>query len=191
MIKKVLKSVVLASALMSTALMAEVSEYEYNTYSLVGIEGGYGNLSYDGSNKTEKINMNHAGIKIGGQTDNYRLFLSVRAFDSSDLDYARTYGIEGQYLFNFSKYANFYLGVNGGVADIKFYDPAFSGSVSAYDPYLGGDAGFNVHLGEMADLEFGARIMNIQSEVDANGKTYKLDSIISGYASIIFKYKMD
>lgn len=187
MIKRVLKSVVLASVLMSTSLMAEVSEYEYNTYSLVGFEAGYSSFDYEHSGTTtERINLNNAGVKIGGQTDNYRLFLSIRGFDAAEFDYARTYGVEAQYLFNFSKFANFYLGVNAGTTDMRF-----SNSVKIYDPYVGADAGFNIHLGKMADLELGARVMSLNSETTVGGNTYKFDSIVTGYASIIFKYKMD
>ncbi len=190
MIKKVLKSVILASALMTTSLMAEeVSEYEYNTYSLVGFEAGYGSFDFDSGTVGEKINFNSGGFKIGGQTDNYRLFLSIRGFDSGEFDYARTYGVEAQYLFNFSKFANFYLGVNAGTTDMKL--TAANNSVKIYDPYVGGDAGFNIHLGKMADLELGARVMSLNSETTMSGSTYKFDSMVTGYASIIIKYKMD
>lgn len=190
MIKRILKSAVLASALMATSLMAEVSEYEYNTYSLVGLEGGYSSFDYTNTT-SETLSLNHGGFKIGGQSENYRLFLSIRAYDSADFDYARTYGVEGQYLFNFSKYVNFFLGINGGVADMKFIDSASGDSVKVYDPYYGGDAGFNIHIGDMADLELGARIMTINSDVTVGVNTYEIDNIVTGYASIIFKYKMD
>ncbi len=189
MIKRVLKSVILASVLMTTSLMAEVSDYEYNTYSLVGLEAGYGSFNYDSATVGEKINFNSGGFKIGGQTDNYRLFLSIRAYDAGEFDYARTYGLEAQYLFNFSKFVNFYLGANAGITDIKLN--AANDSVKIYDPYIGGDAGFNVHLGKMADLELGARVMSINSQTTVGLKTYSFDSMVTGYASIIIKYKMD
>lgn len=194
--RKKLMKVILAAFLTVTPLMAEVSEYEYNTYSLLGFEGGYSSFDVEknvagSAAEIKKYQFGHGGMKIGAQTDNYRLFLSGRYFNLEDFDYANTMGVEAQYLFNFASFANFYLGVNGGIANMRFAPTGESTSRTISDPYIGGDAGFNIHLGDSADFEFGARVMSIQAENVQGSTTYKFDSIVSGYASIIFKYKMD
>ena len=193
MIKKILASAVLTSMLATPALMAESNPYEVDTYSLVGFEGAYGSFDYERSTtaKAEQINLNGGGVKIGAQSENYRLFVSIRGYDAGEFNYARTYGVEGQYMFNFSKFANFYIGVNAGTTDMELRDALTKDTVKVYDPYVGGDAGFNIHLGDMADLELGARIMNLNSDVTVGTTNYSFENLISGYASIIFKYKMD
>ena len=42
-------------------------------------------------------------VKIGAQTENYRVFLSARYYDADNLSTLNTYGAEIQYMFNFSK----------------------------------------------------------------------------------------
>ena len=194
MIKKVFKKVVLTSLLIGAPLAAE---YNFNDdmYSLLAIEGGYSSFDVE---KTDTVNpatidkhkMMHAGLKIGAQSDEYRFFLSGRYYNADDFDYATTIGAELQYMFNFSSVANFYLGVNGGIVNMRFTDGGTT-SRTISDPYFGGDAGFNVHLADTIDFEIGAKVMQIQAENKIGTVAYKFDNLISGYASIIFKYKMD
>jgi len=193
MIKNIYKNMIIATAIMATPLLAEMDEFEIKTNSLVGFEGGQSTFDYESGPSTvvqEKVTMNYGGVKIGAETEEYRIFLSTRMFYATDFDYMRSYGAEIQYLFNVSQYANFFLGVNAGVLDLKFVG-ASSESVQAYNQYVGADAGLNIHLGDTVDLELGARLMNINSEVITNANTYKLGTLINGYASIIFKYQMD
>ncbi|MBU1658645.1 hypothetical protein KKG72_06285 [bacterium] len=193
--KNTLTKVLLTTLLAGSAWSAEISDYKFDTYSLLGFEGGYNTFDVErnappAAARITKYNFGHAGIKIGAQSENYRLFLSARYYDAQDFDYATTLGAELQYMFNFSSMMNFYLGVNTGIANMRFIDGGTT-SRTISDPYVGGDAGFNIHLGEMADLELGARVMSIQAENVISNVTYKFDTIVSGYASIIFKYKMD
>jgi len=193
--KDLLVRVALSVLLMGSMAIADSSEYEINTYSLMGIEGGYSGFDYEktdtGVTKRTNGDLLHGGIKIGAQSTNYRIFLSARFFDMDDFEYARMYGIEGQYMFNFSKFANLYIGVNAGTTDMKFTDTATNPSIKVYEPYYGGDMGFNVHLGESVDWEMGARYLTIDSTITNSGVSYSFDHIIMGYTSIIFKYKMD
>jgi len=172
-------------------------DYSFDVESLVGLEGGY--TSFD----VEKNAPNTAaqvvtysdgmvGLKIGAQTDSYRIFLSARSyFVGADYDYFLTYGGEFQYLFNFSKYANFFIGVNGGLIDGRFKVAGESETRTISDPYFGGDAGFNVHLGDTFDLELGARVMATDAKNTRDNTTFKFDNLITGYASIIVRFAMD
>ncbi|MDA3907453.1 MAG: hypothetical protein PF437_00040, partial [Sulfurimonas sp.] len=115
----------------------------------------------------------------------------ARAFDGGDFDYARAYGVELQYLLNFSKMANVYFGVNAGKVDMRYEDKTNSNTFKIDDTYLGGDVGVNIHLGESADFEVGARVMSLNATATNGAVKYDFDNIVTGYASIIFKYQMD
>jgi len=187
--------IILSTLLLGSVAVAS-SEYSVDTYSLVGVEGGYSSFDYertDATGNTKRTNgdLIHGGVKIGAQSKNYRVFLSARFFDMDDFDYARMYGIEGQYMFNFSKMANFYIGVNAGTTDMKFVDSVNNQSVKVYSPYYGGDAGFNIHFGESVDWEIGARYITINYDDDKNSVKYSFDHMMMGYTSVIFKFKMD
>ena len=194
--KNIVLKLVSILTLLTTSAMAESSPYTFNTSSLVGIEGSYS--SFDVENDAtpvfrDKVNYGGVGLKIGAQTDNYRLFLSARYNLISGYDYAYLLGAEIQYLFNFSSFANFYLGVNGGIANLRFED-SLNDTRDVESPYVGGDLGLNFHLGDSVDFELGGRVMKLTnsiSTIDANILKYKFDNIVSGYASIIFKYHMD
>lgn len=192
---KIISKIVIGLALVSSSLLAEtgeVSKYQFDIKSLVGIEAGYSSFDVqrdDGTDKkTKSIDLNHGGVKIGAESESFRLFLSARAFDAKEFKYARSYGVELQYLLNFSKYANLYFGAGVGKVDMKL--DAGDG-VKFDDTYYSGDVGFNIHLGEIADWEIGARVMGINGEVKDAGVKYKLENIVTGYTSIIFKFKMD
>ncbi len=195
MIKKVFKKVVLASMLVSAPLMAEYS-FNDDMYSLFAIEGGYSTFDVERNEagvpaSIKKYDMAHAGLKIGAQSKNYRVFLSGRYYDAEDFNYATTLGAELQYMFNFAKYADFFLGVNGGIINMRFNPEGEEVSRTISDPYYGADVGFNLHLADEFDFEIGAKIMQIDAHNDKSGINYKFDNLVSGYASIIFKYKMD
>jgi len=196
--RKIILQIVVLSAFMATTSLSAAS-FTYNTNSLVGIEGSYS--SFDVENDAtpplrEKIDFSGIGLKIGAETDNYRLFLSVRnSFIDGNYDYAYFYGGEVQYLMNFASFANFFIGVNGGYTNFRFVD-SLNESRDVASTYFGGDLGFNVHLGSSVDLELGARIMKLSEATSIATSTpgslnYKFDNISAGYASIIFKYSMD
>ncbi len=199
MIKKITK-VVIATLIVASSLMSDSvdnSKYSFNINSLVGFEGGYSGFDYERVDATgattdrKTVNLGHGGIKIGAESSNYRLFLSARIYDAGDFDYARTYGVEAQYMLNFSKMANVYFGINAGKADMRFVDTKNNNTVKIDDNYFGGDFGFNVHFGKSVDWEVGARVMSLNADATDGGVTYKFDNIVTGYTSIIFKYKMD
>jgi len=191
--KNSLRKIVLASIMTVAPLAA--SEYTFDTHSLLAIEGAYSETSVDviaGTPKTYDKGAASLGFKLGAESENYRIFLSARAYDADNLSYLNTYGAEVQYLFNFSKIANFYLGGSGGLAKYKVPHDGTDSAVAADSMYYGGDAGFNIHATELVDLEIGARIISIQDgDVIQGPKVYEFDRIVSAYASVIIKWKMD
>lgn len=194
--KKIISGI--AGMLLVSSLMAQQSSdsYVFNSESLVGIEGGYSAFDVEKNQagtaaKITKYRKGEIGLKIGAQTENYRLFLSVRNYFVSDYDYFVTYGAEVQYLFNFSKVANFFVGLNGGILDSRFKVGTEPASRALSDPYYGGDIGFNIHTGKYVDIELGGRIMASQASNTKSGITYKFNNIATGYMSLIFRYQMD
>ena len=191
--KNNLKKLVLATLLASTPMLAESNPYKFDTYSLMGIEGGYSTFDIENNDNPpvrKSPNFGYGAVKIGAQTQSYRMFISARQFSIKGFDYAKSYGLELQYLFDFSKYADLYLGVNTGKISMRFID-ANNQTRSTRDTYFGGDIGLNVHAGESVDLEFGLKTMNLSASDTQAGITYTFDNITSAYMSIIFKYQMD
>lgn len=195
--KNRLNKIVISTLLVASSLMAEESVISYsyeNVHSFVGIEGVVGRLDVEQDNGTvsniDKYDMYGGGVKIGAQTDDYRVYLNANYYDADDFDYMTTYGVGLQYMFNFSKGMNAFLGVNAGMANMRFLIPGET-SRTISDPYIGGEAGFNVHLGDKMDLEIGARIISMDASNTMSSITYTFDNMITGYASINFKWKMD
>ncbi len=194
MLKNKMKNIILGVALIATSLLANSSDKDFETKSLIGIEGGYNSIDYvyDGANSPGTTSLGSIGLKIGAETKDIRIFLSTRYLvdTGSDYDYIITYGGEIQYKLNPFKAVNFFIGLNGGVADIQFTPP-----VGTYrtltSPYIGGDLGTNFHLGKSVDLEFGVRVMSIQDTNTIDNIEYKFNDIVTGYASVIYKWKMD
>lgn len=193
MIKKIVKIFLIVSVFVGVTVSAGSSDYKVDTYSLVGFEAGYGSISIDdnagGTDITTTHKFPHAGIKIGAESEDYRLFLSVRYFNADQLEYLTTYGAELQYMFNFSSFMNFYIGINGGMANSKIIAAGVARTIS--DTYIGADIGINMHLKKSIDLEIGVRTMNINAKNTIGDVTYIFDNITTGYVSVIYKYKMD
>ncbi len=185
----------------SSVYAGQSDPYAFKVDSLVGIEGGMGSFDMERNQPgapvaTKTYNKALVGLKIGAQTENYRAFFGIRNYFMDGSDYFLTYGGELQYMFNFSKYANFFVGLNAGMLDARFKIGGEVTTRDISDPYFGGDLGFNIHATDSIDIELGGRIITTDAEStqnDASGKLtrYKIDNIVTGYASIIFKYQMD
>ncbi len=197
MIEKSLKRV--AGVMLSSALAFSVGsadDFIFKTKSLVGIEGGYGTFDVEKSPATTNPTSRHsggvAGLKIGAEGENFRIFLGVRNyFLGGEYDYFGTAGVELQYMFNFSQYANFFIGGSTGMVNGRFQLSSENFNRKFSDTYYGGDVGFNIHINKTFDLELGARLIATNASDDQAGTTYTIDHITSGYASIIIKYEMD
>jgi len=150
------------------ALHAEVKNDPYETKSLIAIEGGY---SFESKSDTNR----NFGVKVGAQSNNYRIFLGARKIENAPQEAIYAYGVDLEHLFNFSKYVNLYMGISGGAANIE------EESSNKYKKYYGGDVGLNFHLDKLVDFETGARTLKIES----------MENISLGYVSIIIKYNMN
>lgn len=197
MIKKV--SLIIAIFVMSA--MADSSGYTYKTNSLVAVEGSYSSITSEvtdanvapvGYTKNSST-LGSVGFKIGSETENYRVFLSSRyLFDSkNDYEYITAYGGEIQYIFNTFDTANIFIGVNAGIANMKFKVAAENFSRTISSEYYGADIGLNLEMNDSADFEIGARVMSIEGNNLNNNVDYLVNNIVSMYASLIFKWKMN
>ncbi len=200
--KNKIKSMLVASSLLLSSVSFANENFYSQTKSLVGIEGGYSSLDYENGVKTNNtqgsVSLENVGLKIGAETEDYRVFISGNYFfdASSQYDYLVTYGLAIQYKFNVTKVFNIYLGANGGLMNAKVRAKGANGIEETFsrtfsDPYFGGDLGANIHLGDSVDLELGGRVMSVQADNTINGRTYRIDNIIQAYGSLIFKWQMD
>ena len=201
MIKNIFQKTVLTAALLGTSLVADYSSYTYDGYSLVGVEGGYSNLSADLTDLSDNPkpykgldgNAYHVGMKIGAQTGHYRIFLNASMHKDSDdaFDYLTSYGVEGQYLFSMFPQADFFISAGGGIVTAKYVIAGESKARTINDSYFSGGMGFNIHATDWIDVELGGRYMSIDAANVQDEKEYRLNDMMSVYTSIIFKYKMD
>ena len=194
-----IKKVILALVLTFSSLVADdysnvdyIPENVYKNLSLIGFEGGFSSMEVSNDETpvvVNKYSFLSAGLKLGAEMEYYRLFLSTHYYPISGFDYAYTLGAELQYLVNFSKSTNFFLGINTGIAEMKFLDSK-NVSRTISDQYIGGDMGLNYHFNKSFDWEVGMRIMNLNAENERNNVTYTFDNMFSVYTSIIFKYQI-
>lgn len=166
----------------------------YNSSSLIAIEGSYSTFDIENDDTpafSDKEKFSGVGIKLGAQTNNYRLFLSARNNYIDGYDFAYSYGAELQHLINLSKLANLFIGVNGGIINLEF-DDSQDNPRKINSTYIGADIGTTLHITDTFDLELGARVSFLTDDVNTqNGVEYKLGYVSSGYASIIIKYEID
>jgi hypothetical protein len=183
--------IVLAASLLSMPALAVADEYT----SLVGVEGGYSNVDAQSMTGTTTRTIQDSGfgdfgVKIGAESKDWRIFVGARYYDAKDFSKLNTIGLEGQYIFNFAKEANFFVGGNVGKAYMRVSD-GVNPAVSTNSTYYGADAGFNFHATELVDLELGARYMRLSESVIQGGTTYEINSIATAYASVILKFQID
>jgi len=183
--------IALAASLLSMPALAVADEYT----SLVGIEGGYSDVDAQSTTGATTRTIQNSGFgdfgaKIGAESKDWRMFVGARYYDASDFSKLDTVGVEAQYIFNFAKEANFFVGGNVGKAYMRVSD-GVNPAVSDNSTYYGADAGFNFHATELVDLELGARYMRLNESVIQGGTTYEVNSIATAYASIILKFHMD
>ena len=193
MIKNRLTKAFVSAVLLSSVAMADTVIYP--GYSLIGIESGVTNMSYDVSNRKNTIRktVGNLGIKIGAESHDYRIFLMANYYTNPDssYDYVGTYGGQLDYLLNVSTKINLYIGANAGVANIKFTAPKETTKRSISNPYYGVDVGMNFHATKLIDLEFGMRFIMLDAINTKNNVTYTYNNFATSYISINFKYQMD
>jgi len=203
-LKKLLGSVSLVTLLIASnaVTVSANDDFAFNTKSLVGFEAGYATFNVDNNfnaldsssyiSPTQSFNEGDIGLKIGAQGNDFRVFLSAKNFFvGSEYDYFITLGGEVDYLFNFSKSVNFFIGANGGYLKTKFQGKNERFTREMDGIYYGGELGFNFHINSKYDLEIGTRIMTTNAKSTKNSVKYSIDYMLNGYASFIIKFDMD
>ena len=170
---KLLSKLIVSTLLLGSSAFAT----DFSATPLIGLEGSYGMLDANG----DQIDMYGMGIKLGAKSEEYRLFLSARKFQIDGFDSASALGAEVQYLIPLSQSFDIFLGGNVGQMGMKL------GNREMSTMYYGGDAGVTVALSSLIDLELGGRLMYMDYTHTLNSVTYNVDSLVQGYASIIFK----
>ncbi len=198
--KNKLSKIVLSALIISGSLMAESTPSVFtfdDVNSYIGIEGGVSNLGMEGNEAGVPANLQdrdlyHGGVKIGAQSDNYRVYLNANYYaGEDDFDYLTTYGAGIQYLLNFSKVMNAFIGVSAGMTSGKYYVEGETTTRTLSDPYIGAEAGLTVDLGDSVDLELGARVLSLDASNTREDLKITLDNMVTGYASINFKWVMN
>lgn len=172
----------IAMLLAGVLLTVTLSASEWTTTSLVGIEGGVGQIDAD----SETYNLTSGGMKIGAQTERLRIFLSGRLYSIDGFESANAIGGELQYLLPLNETFKIFIGLNGGQMNLEV-DTA-EGLRKLQTPYFGGDAGVNMALSDTIDVEVGGRILSLDYTHTLGGVSYSVNSILQGYASIILKF---
>jgi hypothetical protein len=188
--KRLLKITVVALAFVAVSAFANSnnSQGSSDVYSLIGIEGGYNSSSVNHFGSSSKaVNFSHVGLKLGAQTQSYRLFLNLRGYMSSDFKNTSSFGIEGQYMFAHFKVLDLFLGAGAGMMYMTTKESSFSFDHS----YYSGEAGLNFHIAPMFDLAVGGRYMKLGYK-GGNTQVYvDIDHIATIYTSLVYKFKMN
>jgi len=190
--KKVLGSVLLLTSVYATA-GENYFQDAWDAKGLLAIEGAFGTA------QTKQVQDNPSGgvhvlssesksdvaggLKLGGESEDYRVFISARYHVVDGFDSVITAGAELQYLLRAGENFNLFLGLNGGALGSQ----ATVGSTqySYWDPYAGADIGANIDIHENFGLEFGARFN--KGFGDQNDPAV-IDYLAEGYVSLVFKF---
>ena len=135
---------------------------------------------------TETDGVAAGGFKLGGESENYRLFLSGRYHVVPDYDYVATVGAELQYLIRSGENFNIFFGVNGGMMRSQATDNNIEYTVT--NSYLGGDVGVNFDISQNFGLELGARL---NQSLGDKKEPASIDYLAEGYVSLVFKFTGD
>lgn len=133
--------------------------------------------------ETQTDGAGAGGLKLGGESEDYRLFLSGRYHVVPDYDYVATVGAELQYLIRGGENFNIFLGINGGM--MRSQATANDVEYTVTNPYFGGDAGVNIDITQNFGLELGARINQALGD---NKEPASIDYLAEGYVSLVFKF---
>ena len=177
---------------MSTALHA--SKYDR---SLIAIEGGQVDSTLDtqtisGTTSTTSSTDMKGGfgaLKIGAESENFRIFISGRYHDLAEVDLAISGGVEFQFLGRIGDHFNIFIGANGGYAHFEVPD-ATNGTQRFGAGYYGGDAGVNIDFTDNFGLELGYKLMMLDAQQTAGSNTYKINNLNNAYVSFIYKYQI-
>ncbi len=193
--KKILGSVLLLTSVYATA-GENYFQNEWDAKGLIAFEGagGMAQVKQTEDNPSggqhvilsEKKSGGAVGFKLGGESEDYRVFLSGRYHAIADYDSVVTVGGEIQYLIRAGEHFNIFMGLNGGQLIAQTTQGNIQYSYNSL--YAGGDAGVNLDLIDNFGLELGARAMKSLSGTSDVGA---ISFIAEGYVSLVFKFTGD
>ena len=123
------------------------------------------------------------GLKLGGESEFYRLFISARYHGVKNFDYVATVGGEIQYLIRAGENFNIFMGINGGMMSSQA--TLGTNEYSVNNPYAGGDVGVNIDVTDNFGIELGARVNSTFTNSDNPANVAYL---AEGYGSLVFKF---
>ncbi|QSZ42624.1 hypothetical protein GJV85_11065 [Sulfurimonas aquatica] len=201
MIRNSCIKIILTTVLFVTSGVAKDNRYTDNSKSLFAVEAGYNSLGTEYTDRNispvvttqSTSSLMSLGLKIGAQTDTYRVFLSAKYFSDTDnkFDYLTTYGVEGQYLIHTFSKADLFIGLNGGIANAKLILVQDGVSRTISDPYFGAEAGINFHVSGSFDFDIAGRYMGIDALNVISKREFTLSDMVGIYTSLTYKWKMD
>jgi len=188
--KKILSLLLLLTLALQAETISELNDYKDT--SLVAFEGGAAQMTTTPENNNT---FGYGGFKIGAQSEEYRIFLSLRNYAIKDYDYANSYGLELDYLMPFNDTIGFFFGGCGGLMNLQY--SSTEGSRTYASPYFGVESGFNLNVSEHIAFEIGARYLGINAKntlLNTDKTTevqHSIDSMLNAYASLIFRFTLD
>lgn len=193
--KKVLGSVLLLTSVYATA-GENYYQNAWDAKGLLALESGFGvaqtKLTEPNPAGGDHVIVNESksafsgGLKLGGESESYRLFISARYHEVEDYDYVYTAGAELQYLIRAGEHFNIFMGLNGGMMGSQATVGTTEYSVT--NPYAGGDAGVNIDVVDNFGIELGLRMNKNLGETNEKGS---VDYLAEGYVSLVFKFTGD
>lgn len=190
--KKVIGSVLLLTSVYATA-GENYFQNAWDAKGLLALEGAFGtgqtkqtqDIPAGGSHviTNESGSAFGGGLKLGGESESYRFFISGRYHAVKDYDYVYTAGAEMQYLIRAGEHFNIFLGVNGGMMGTQATFGATEYTTT--NPYAGADAGVNLDIVENFGLELGVRL---NKNLGDTNKVASIDYLAEGYVSLVFKF---
>jgi len=192
--KKIAISIV-ATALLTSSLVAGSFDREPAYTALTGVELGYTRVNYDYgtqyNNTANSVWMPVGALKVGAESEDYRAFISGKYFYDTDRDYEyiTTYGAELQYKFHPADSFDIFIGGDIGVANIKWRADGETFARTISTGYFGGEIGLNIHLDDKFDLELAGRVLSLDAENTINNVSYRINTISTAYVGLVFKWE--
>ncbi|WP_345975199.1 hypothetical protein [Sulfurimonas sp. HSL3-7] len=190
--KKVLGSVLLLTSVYATA-GENYFQTAWDAKGLIALEGAFGTaqtkLTESSPSGGDHVILNEngtsfgGGLKLGGESEDYRFFLSARYHDVEDYDYVSTVGLEMQYLIRAGEHFNIFLGLNGGLMSAQ--TTIGETEYTTNNPYAGADVGVNIDIVDNFGVELGIRANKSLGDQNEIGT---VDYLAEGYASLVFKF---
>ena len=194
--KKIVSIIATLFVLATTAQAAESSALDnWGVKTIIGIEGGFGQTSIE-TNATGATNqtpyLGGLGLKLGAEGQEYRIYIDGRYYIIDGVEFAFSGGATIQYIFRFSNFMNYFVGIEAGVTSFRYKveNESFTRE-TGLQLYYGANTGFNFDITDSVGIELGGRYMVMDAANTKDGVLTKIPYIAEGYLAIDFKYVME